>query len=274
VSEAPADVLLAGANLEAPQELSLPFGVGVVYTAASPDRKQDDADGDDPNQDALAVVCGPDMVLLAGADGLGGHRGGHEASKLLVSELHKAASDTEAGDIRAAVLGTIERVNEVLGQDRAGGAATVIVVEITREGMRPYHVGDAGALVAGQRGRLKLRTVDHTPVGYAVAAGLLDEDDALHHDERHVVDNAVGGDNMRVELGSRLALAARDTIVLGSDGLFDNLTIDELVDLVRTGPLMDAARRVVAVCRARMTEPTDDAPSKLDDLSFILYRPE
>jgi serine/threonine protein phosphatase PrpC len=239
-----------------------------VFTAPSPDRE-----ADDPNQDALTVVTMPNLVLMAVADGLGGHRGGHEASKLLVQELDQAVRAADEGDhTRTAVLGCLERVDAALSSDPAAGATTVVVIEVNREGIRPYHVGDAGALITGQRGRLKLRTMDHSPVGYAVAAGLLDVDDALHHDERHVVSNAVGGENMRVELGSRMRLGPRDTIVLGSDGLFDNLTVDELSDIIRIGPLTAAAERLVTICRQRMTDPQEGTPSKMDDLSFILYR--
>src|SRR5690606_5002080 len=223
------ELVLAGAALEAPRVIELPEGTAVVFTTPAPDR------GEAANQDAIAVIPGDGLALLAVADGLGGHRGGHEASKLLVNELHAAVSGADADEVRTAILGALEDVDRTLSTDRTAGASTVVVVEVTRASVRSYHVGDSGALVVGQRGRIKLRTIDHSPVGYGVAAGLLDEREAMHHDERHVVDNAVGGSNMRVELGSEQPLAPRDTVVLGTDGLFDNLHADEIVDLVRAG---------------------------------------
>jgi protein phosphatase len=267
MTELPEAVVLAGVALEQAQRIELSIGTVVAFTTPGPDR------ADDANQDALAVIPGNDLVLLAVADGLGGHRGGHEASKLLVHELHEAARDADGEQMRAVILGAFDRVDRTLAAQPGGGASTVVVVEVRRTSVRSYHVGDAGALVVGQRGRVKLRTMDHSPVGYAVAAGLLDEKDALHHDERHVVDNAVGAANMRVEMGSELGLAPRDTLVLGSDGLFDNLHVDEIVDLVRAGPLEECAAALAKACRERMLGRGEGTPSKPDDLSFILFRP-
>ena len=63
-----------------------------------------------------------------------------------------------------------------------------------------------------------------------------------------------------------------DTLVLGSDGLFDNLHLPEIVELIRKGPLDRCAAALADACRARMNNPEADHPSKLDDLTFVLYR--
>jgi protein phosphatase len=79
---------------------------------------------------------------------------------------------------------------------------------------------------------------------------------------------------MRVEIGPSLRLAQRDTVLLASDGLFDNLFIDEIVDSIRTGPLVEAADRVVERVRARMNgKGANDQPCKPDDLTVVLFRP-
>jgi serine/threonine protein phosphatase PrpC len=145
------------------------------------------------------------------------------------------------------------------------------VVELEAGRLRTYHAGDSMILVVGQRGRRKLQTVSHSPVGYAVEAGVLDEGDALHHDELHLISNMVGADDMRIEMGSPRALAPRDTVLLASDGLLDNVHLEEIVELVRRGPLADAARRLVEKSRARMAG-LDPGPSKPDDTTFILFR--
>ena len=41
-------------------------------------------------------------------------------------------------------------------------------------------------LTTGQRGRLRMQTVSHSPVGFAIEYGLLDESEAMHHEERHL----------------------------------------------------------------------------------------
>ena len=56
-----------------------------------------------------------------------------------------------------------------------------------------------------------------------------------------------------VEVGPTLQLTTRDTVVLASDGLFDNLYIDEIVESICTGPLAAAANRHVERVKERMS---------------------
>jgi serine/threonine protein phosphatase PrpC len=126
----------------------------------------------------------------------------------------------------------------------------------------------------GQRGRIKQRVVPHSPTGFAVEAGVLDEDEAVQHDQRHVLFNVIGSPDMRVEVGPTLQLAVHDTVLLASDGLFDNLFIDEIVDAICSGPLAAASNRLVELAQARMRgDARADLPCKPDDLTVILFRP-
>jgi len=174
--------------------------------------------------------------------------------------------------IRSGILDGFEAANHAVLDLGIGAATTLAVAEIDADRVRAYHVGDSGIVVTGQRGRIKLQTMAHSPVGYAIEAGVLDEDEALHHEERHVVSNLVGSADMRIEVGSSLALADRDSLLLATDGLFDNLSLAEIVEIVRAGPLGAAACELAARCRARMHSGDGDAPSKPDDVTFALYR--
>ena len=82
----------------------------------------------------------------------------------------------------------------------------------------------------------------------------------------------LGTQDMRIELGATVSLAPRDTVVLASDGLSDNLHLDEIVERVRKGPLSRAVDEMAALGRKRMEAPTEGAPSKPDDLTFIAIR--
>lgn len=79
---------------------------------------------------------------------------------------------------------------------------------------------------------------------------------------------------MRVEIGPRITLAPLDTLIIASDGLFDNLHIEEIKDIIRAGPLPSAAEHLVQTCRDRMTQISETLPHKPDDLGFILFRPD
>ena len=154
-----------------------------------------------------------------------------------------------------------------------GAATTLAVAEIHETMVRPYHVGDSTILVFGQRGRVKLHTVAHSPVGFAVESGFLKEKEAMHHAERHLVFNMIGSTDMRIEMGSVLRLAPMDTLLIASDGLLDNLTVEEIVEILRKGPVNAAAERLARRAGTRMTAPSPGDPSKPDDLTFLVFRP-
>ena len=258
-------VRCAGETFSEPRCVELPSGDAWIYTAASPER------GEAPNEDALAVAESNERVLLAVADGVGGRRGGHRASKIVVDAVAHAL-EYPTDEPERSVVDAIHRANQELTNDPDAGASTIAVAELSGDTLRCYHVGDSTMFVSGQRGRIKLRTVDHSPVGYLLAAGNITEEEAILHTDRHYVSNAVGDLAMQVEVGEDLGLALRDTIVIGSDGLFDNLRLGEIVEIVRKGPLKRAAHRLARRCNERMIRPEPGAPSKPDDCTFILYR--
>ena len=119
---------------------------------------------------------------------------------------------------------------------------------------------------------MKAKTVPHSLTGLLVEAGTLDESAALVHEDSHVVTNYVGQEGMRIEVSAANRVAARDTLVVASDGLVDNLTVEEIVALVRSGPLAAAGGELGDRARRRMERPEPGEPSKPDDLTFLLYR--
>jgi serine/threonine protein phosphatase PrpC len=184
-----------------------------------------------------------------------------------------SGENAESGLLREGILNGFELANRAVSALPGGAATTLAVAEIEGRQVRSYHVGDSMILVVGQRGKTKLQTVSHSPVGYAVEAGVLGQDEAMHHEERHLVSNMVGTAEMRIEIGPILELRPRDTLLLASDGLFDNLRMDEIVGLIRKGPLDRVARALIDQCRRRMLEPASGLPSKPDDLTFVAFRP-
>ncbi len=244
-------------------------GQAAVFTARSPLKET-------TNEDAVALIpVSARAGVLVIADGLGGLPGGEVAARLAVTTLEDALNNVaEDGlSLREAILDGIERANADILALGTGCATTVAVVELHERMMRSYHVGDSLIMLVGQRGKLKFQSVSHSPVGYAVEAGLLDEIEAVHHEERHLVSNVLGTPEMRIDIGPAIELAPRDTLLLASDGLPDNLYIEEIAARVKAGPLLAAADTLIRDCRARMENPLQGRPSHPDDLSVLLYRP-
>ena len=259
-------------RMERAELCSIAGGQAAVYSMRGPAKLS-------ANEDAAAVIpFGEQAGVLVVADGVGGAAAGETASALAVRAMQECLQNAQqsGGELRAAILNGFELANKQVLALGTGAATTLSVVQIDSQAarieVRPYHAGDSLILVAGQRKKVKLQTAAHSPVGFAIAAGLLEEADAMHHDERHVVSNVIGASDMRIELGPIIPLAARDTVLVASDGLSDNLHTEEIVELMRRGSLPEAARRLAELCHSRMHDAETGRPSKPDDLSFVLFR--
>lgn len=246
-------------------------GYAVIFTA----RCANDDNGHRINEDACALLPINDASgLLVVADGVGGLPKGEDAAATSIRAIQSAVLNMRrsGSDIRGAVLDGIEHANRNVLSLKIGAASTLAVVEISGHKVRSYHVGDSQVMVIGQRGKIKLMTKSHSPVGYAVEAGLLGESEALHHEERHLVSNLVGSPDMHIEIGPVIDLTPHDTLLIASDGLFDNIHQTEIVENCRKGTLLAVSRKLALLCQSRMEEPKKGLPSKPDDLTFIVYR--
>lgn len=261
-------LLLDGATEPQQTQADVAGGTAVAYTCREPGKETE-------NEDSVAIIpYGPGAGVLVVADGAGGLPAGKRASltaiTTLAESLQSAMNKTML--LRTAILNGIDAANNaVLGL--ANGSATTLTV-ITIEGLlaRSYQIGDSEAIIVGQRGRIRLQTTAHSPTGFAVEAGFLDEREALHHEERHLVSNFLGTNDMRVDVGALVKLNPRDTVVVASDGLMDNVHVDEIIECVRKGPLPEAVSSAVDLASQRMRGVRGGQPSKPDDLSLILFR--
>ncbi len=243
-------------------------GEVVIYTHRSPQKET-------INEDSAALFCLNNHTgVFVVADGMGGMPSAREASALAITSIHGSLKNTslQNSSLRENILDGIEQASFRINSLGVGAGSTLAAVEINGNILRPYHVGDSMILVIGQKGKIKLQTTSHSPVGYAVQAGILDEDEAIHHEERHLVSNMLGSSEMHIEVGPALTLARYDTVVLATDGLFDNLLMSEIIERTRKGSLEAASTSLIEECNNRMLHPSIDQPSKPDDMTLILYR--
>lgn len=248
--------------------MAIAGGTLVAYTGRAPDKDSD-------NEDTVAAIpYGPDAAVLVIADGAGGMPGGRRASEtavmMLESSLQRAVNETML--LRTAILDGIEAANQAVLDIGNGSATTLTVVTIEGRTARMYQIGDSEAMIVGQRGLIKAQTMAHSPTGFAVEAGFLDHRAALHHEDRHLVSNFIGTNDMRIDVGAAVELQPRDTVLLASDGLTDNIHLDEIVEFMRKGALDTALDVIVHRALRRMTVESKTLPSKPDDLSLILFR--
>ena len=261
-------LILDGRHEQDQVETSAAGGSVVALTVPEPQKESG-------NEDTVAVIpYGPDAAVLVVADGAGGLPAGKQASLTAVTTLAASlqSSIQQTMMLRTAILNGVEAANEAVIALGNGSATTMTVVTIEGLVARSYQIGDSEALVVGQGGAVRAQTTAHSPTGFAVEAGFLDQRDALHHEDRHLVSNFVGTSDMRIDIGAGIELRPRDTVLLASDGLTDNLHLEEIVELARKGPLDSAMEAIVQRAARRMRGDSDTLPNKPDDLSVILFR--
>ncbi len=263
------DVNLCLLEEEAAEHLvAVPGGEVFVYSARSPGKAR-------PNEDAAAVLRCGESVLLVVADGIGGQPGAEQASGIAIRSMQRSMEEAVLGGVSVedAVLSALEVANLEIIDLGLGAGTTIAVADICGGKMRAYHAGDSSVVVSSPRGEVRSITIPHSPIGYAQAAGLLSEEDALHHPERNIISNVVGSRQMRVDVGELVPLETGDSVLVVSDGVTDNLRLGELVELVQGGTLRRAGRAVIDVCSDRMVGERDGiTPSKPDDLTCLVYR--
>lgn len=269
VIDAPMDIILLDGASEADcVATDVAGGHVIAYTCRDPYKETD-------NEDTVAILpYGPGAAVFVVADGAGGLPAGKRASLTAVNTLAESlqVAMDKTTSLRTAILNGIEAANAAVLELANGSATTMTVITLEGRLVRSYQIGDSEAIVIGQRGLVKLQTTAHSPTGFAVEAGFLDQREALHHEERHLVSNFIGTNDMRIDVGAAVELDQRDTILLASDGLMDNVHVDEIIEIVRKGPLSDAILAVVDKAEQRMKNARAGEPSKPDDLSLILFR--
>lgn len=256
------------ANLPRPECIDTgTYRIG-IHSARRPGKEGANEDG------ALCLGLSDGSLVVAVADGMGGHAAGEQAAATALRAIEEAVrgSLAQGRGLRAGVVDGIDAAHAAVQALQGDGGTTLVAATIEGDEVRTIHVGDAAAVLMTGQGRVVHATASHSPVGYALEAGLLDEDEAIVHVDRHLVSNAVGLGPMKIELGPVLTWRPRHTMVLGSDGLFDNLRLDEITGFARKGELRTASTRLAELARRRMDEESRDAPSKPDDLTFLVVR--
>ncbi|MCU0631482.1 MAG: protein phosphatase 2C domain-containing protein [Methanolinea sp.] len=200
----------------------------------------------DQNEDACGVYTlthnEGTLILLAVADGLGGHPAGEVASSLAVQSLYRTVSSgvetlrsLEATSLQPLLArGFSEANREVIrhaSTDPAclGMGTTMVAALMNRDGEGiAGNVGDSRAYLFGEG--IRRITRDHSRVQEMVDQGLLPPEAAGSHPLRHIVTRVLGRpedipDFYPFSLGE-------DRLILCSDGLLDGISEQDLHSLV------------------------------------------
>lgn len=192
------------------------------------------------NQDAFDRFDDPARgeILLAVADGMGGHRGGETASRMAIGTLGKLCREGK-GEPPERLRRAIERANfEIHGlasrDTMLRGMGTTVVALLLCESGPSFvaHVGDS-RLYRLRDGAFGPLTEDHSLVASLVRNGSISPEEARDHPKRNQIMRALGArQDVDVDIAP-IELRAGDAYLLCSDGLYAMLPDEDLGVLAR-----------------------------------------
>lgn len=217
------------------------------------------------NQDRMGYLYTRRSLLMMVADGMGGHARGEVAAELTLQKMAaiyqreaRPMLPDPAAFFEQAVQAAHRELHRYRAENRLPEAPrTTLVACVVQEGVATWaHVGDS-RLYLLREGRIVHRTFDHSRVHQLVASGLVRAEDANAHPERNRIHNCVGAFVVpKVEVASKVALRAGDTVLLCTDGLWAALKDREIVEALSQATVM---RAVPLLIEKAMTEGGADA---------------
>ncbi len=213
------------------------------------------------NQDSAVAFVHAGFLIGIVADGMGGHNGGAEASRMaiacvkayLLSHLH-ATDDADALKVHlnAAYARTNKEIlNKALTGAAYSGMGTTLTVALLKDGeLFVSNVGDSRAYIVDRK-QLSQITVDQTWVQRLIENGEITQEEAKTHPYRHVIMQAVGTEeNVRAEMYTA-KLTEGETVLLCSDGCSGEVDEVQLTEILLATSDLDAkAEALIAAANA------------------------
>lgn len=197
----------------------------------------------------------PHEKLFVVADGMGGHRGGREASQMVVHLVEEHFFSRRIRPPESLEVALEEANHRIFERSRAEaelqGMGSTCVALLLR-GRRAFvaHVGDSRVFLV-RDGVVEQLTTDHSRVEELVRQEEITVDEAEQHEERHLLTRAVGvRPEVEVDLLGPLPLEAGDRFVLCTDGLV-SITDEELAEITTDRRPQEACDTLIQLATER-----------------------
>jgi serine/threonine protein phosphatase PrpC len=214
------------------------------------------------NEDSL--LCNDALGLYAVADGMGGHQGGEQASRMAVEVLEQemakrlahngngAGSAGVAEAMRDATILASQAIYDSAQEnpERAGMGTTLTGLCFHGGSLTLCHVGDSRAYLL-RDGRARQLTEDHSWIQEQVRAGLLSPGDAIVSRFRNIITRSVGFEPTVAPDLFSMPVEAGDCYLVCSDGLSNYLSVDEIGRVLGTQFYGEAGQALVEIANER-----------------------
>lgn len=220
------------------------------------------------NEDS--ILSRPDIGLWVVADGMGGHTAGDVASRAITVALASLDSMrrplAERVDAVDDTLRSVNRELRVLAETEAAGRTigSTVVALLADHGVGVALWAGDSRLYRLRNGELRQITRDHNPMGDLLDEGVITERSA-HRAEGNVITRAVGGQGDLFLDVAVFDIRADDTFLLCSDGLYRELSEQEIGQMLAVESVDQSVRRMLSACLERAAR---------DNVSVVVSRTE
>lgn len=196
----------------------------------------------DLNQDVASVALNQRKQLLAMVcDGMGGHKSGDVAAKMVVDHICSAFKDTSFDTFDETVSwldSQIQSINQIVHEKATmidflnGMGTTLAIVVISTHGIICANVGDT-RIYFYKNGQVTQLSQDQTLVNILLSEGQITQKEAEVHPKKNILVSAMGT-NLQVDIYfSKMDLQAGE-ILICSDGLYGMVCDDQIALLLDT----------------------------------------
>ena len=211
------------------------------------------------NDDAVSVSKNKQGAVIGiVCDGVGSHSNASYSSNYIVSTLEKEWQDltfANFNNMKNWLYDRIENLNTELynkskdNQKKMG--TTIVTVAIFDNQVVVYNIGDSSAYGLTKDNVMNVVTVEDSFVGALISAGVITEEEAKSHPEKHVLTQALATrDN--IDLHTFIDdVSNYDYFLLCSDGLTNMIEKEEIQNIVRNGELSIAVNKLIDKCVER-----------------------
>ena len=211
------------------------------------------------NDDAVSVSKNKQGAVIGiVCDGVGSHSNAAYSSNYIVSTLEKEWQDltfANFNNMKNWLYDRIENLNTELynkSKDKQKKMGTTIVtVAIFDNQVVVYNIGDSSAYGLTKDNVMNVVTVEDSFVGALISAGVITEEEAKSHPEKHVLTQALATrDN--IDLHTFIDdVSNYDYFLLCSDGLTNMIEKEEIQNIVRNSELSIAVNKLIDKCVER-----------------------
>jgi len=209
----------------------------------------------DENQDTF--FADPHLPLFLVSDGMGGHRGGALAAKIITEDLpvmiENALDSLKVGAART-IRSLLERaIAEQSRQLHLEGTsetgfkdmgATIVIMLLRNNRCFVANVGDSRAYLLRNK-RLRQLTRDHSVVSELIEKGRLKPENADNHHTAGQITRYIGMETKARSHVRSFALKKADRFLLCTDGLTDMVDDKTIAGLLKTTPDPNAAAKAL-----------------------------